>query len=351
MADDINDIYRCTPRQIKQFSAETIEAGMVPMTISSPGMGKSSIYHQIAQDYNLELIDHRLSTSSPEDLSGLPTFDDNGGLSKKRATFLPFDLFPLEDTPVPKGKDGWLLFLDEVNAASKSVQAASYKLVLDKKVGQHNLHPRCAMAMAGNLATDKAIVNPMSTAMVSRLVTFEMQIHFGQFIEDVAIPRSFDERIIAYLHYKEDHLMDFNPDREGPFCCPRTWEFMDKHLKTYPVSQDRTAKFAGTITPGVAASFVQFCAVRDQMIDFKTILSDPLGTKVPEDSPGRWMVISHIMDKVDEKTFTAASTYANRFPIQFRVLFFRSAMIRHPELRQHPSFAPAMGELSRYLNS
>lgn len=39
--------------------------------------------------------------------------------------FMPFNIFPLENTPLPKGKNGWLLFLDEFNSAPKDVQAAA----------------------------------------------------------------------------------------------------------------------------------------------------------------------------------------------------------------------------------
>ena len=49
-----------------------IKAKIVPLIQSSPGVGKSSIVHQIAEKYNLKLIDLRLASSDPTDLSGLP---------------------------------------------------------------------------------------------------------------------------------------------------------------------------------------------------------------------------------------------------------------------------------------
>ena len=114
-----NSIYRCTPRQAKRYVLECLEAGLVPVLESSPGMGKSSIMREVAQELGLFLIDHRLSTSAPEDLSGLPRFREDG-----TAEFAPFaDLFPLRGAAIPKGYNGWMLFLDEWNAASKAVQA------------------------------------------------------------------------------------------------------------------------------------------------------------------------------------------------------------------------------------
>src|SRR6185437_5875943 len=158
----------------------------------------------VAREYGLQLIDHRLSTSAPEDLSCLPRFREDG-----IATFAPFDTFPTDDMPIPEGKQGWLLFLDEFNSASKMVQAAAYKLVLDRMVGQRKLHPNVVIVAAGNLSTDRAIVNPISTAMQSLLIHLTMELDFNEFIEDVALPQQWDGRIIAYLNYKKSALHDF----------------------------------------------------------------------------------------------------------------------------------------------
>ena len=111
--------FRCTPRQVRSFAVEILMAGLVPFIRSSPGMGKSAIVKSIADEYGMELLDIRLSTCAPEDLTGLPMFE--GGIAK----FMPFDMFPIEGTPIPPGKNGWIIFLDEFNSAPKAVQAAA----------------------------------------------------------------------------------------------------------------------------------------------------------------------------------------------------------------------------------
>ena len=341
------NLYRCTPRQARGYVIECLEAGLVPFLQSSPGMGKSSIVRSIAEEHALILKDHRLSTSTPEDLSGLPRFDDDG-----KAYFAPFgDIFPLEDTPLPVDKNGWLLFLDEFNSAPKSVQAASYKLILDRQVGQFNLHSNVAPVLAGNLSTDRAITNALSTAMQSRVIHIEMEINFDEWLEDVALAQCYDERIIAFLNYKSSFLMDFRPDHnEKTFCCPRTWEFMNRLIKGKVISEEKATLFAGTITSNVAAEFVTFIKVYQNMISLKQVLADPENCPVPADSATRWAVISHLMDKVEDANFGDICTYINRFDITFKVLFFRSVMLRNNTLRTHPAFIKAMSELSRYLN-
>ena len=56
------------------------------------------------------------------------------------------------------------------------------------------------------------------------------------------------------------------------------------------------------------------------------------------------------MSGIDEDNFMDLCTYANRFDLVFKVLFYRTAMLRHANLRRHPAFIKAMIELDRYLN-
>jgi hypothetical protein len=356
-------MYRAAPRLAREFTLDCLYAGLVPFLQSSPGLGKSSIMKSIAKELNLKLIDHRLSTSAPEDLSGLPRFDDDG-----YAYFAPFaGLFPVVGTKLPvkipaviddHGKvtkpaeyyDGWLVFLDEFNSATKLVQAAAYKLILDKQVGQYDLHENCLLACAGNLSTDRALVNPLGTAMQSRVIHIEMTESFEEWLLDVALPQKYDSRVVAYLSQYPSKLMDFRPDhQEKTFCCPRTWEFMERLIQGKEVEKRKTGLYAGTITSGVAADFVEFTAVFATMPKVAEILKDPAGYRVPGDLSTKWAVTSSLLEHVDADNLTDLAIYINRFDLTFRVLFFRSVMVNHKTLRHHPAFAKAMLDLAQYL--
>jgi len=350
--------YTCTPRQVRKFIIRCMKSGLVPFVQSSPAMGKSALTHSIADEFNLQLIDHRLSTSAPEDLSGLPKLTDTS------AAFVPFDTFPTEDTPLPPGKQGWLLFLDEFNSASKAVQAAAYKLVLDKMVGQFRLHPNVVIVCAGNLDTDRAIVNPIGTAMQSRLIHLTMVLDHDEFMEDVAFPQKWDQRVIAFLNYKKSLLHDFRPDHnEKTFCSPRTWDFVNKLIKgqEYRIIQHADGSssyemdaeaplYAGAITSGVAVDFINFTKVYTTLVKLKDVIDDPEGATLPTDSATRYATITHLMEGVDEKNFDKVAIYINRLTAEFRVLFFRGLMIQKPDLKRHPSFRKAMVDLSKYLH-
>lgn len=347
----MSELYSCTPRQVRKFINEILQAGLVPFVQSSPGMGKSTIMRSVAAENNLKLIDHRLSTSAPEDLSGLPEFYSND-FGQRRARFVPFgDLFPLEGDSLPQGKEGWMLFLDEFNSASKSVQAAAYKLILDRQVGQYNLHSNVVVTAAGNLAGDRAITNALSTAMQSRVVHLEMQVNFEEWLYDVALKENYDSRIIAYLSQFPSKLMDFRPDhKDKTFCCPRTWEFVNRMITGKVVTDGDAMLLAGTITSGTAVDFVQFCKIYMNLITIDQILADPTKCPLPGDQNMRWATITHMMEKVNDKNFAQLCTYADRFDVSFRILFYRSTLVRNPALRQSPTFVGAMATLGKYLN-
>lgn len=344
---DIN-LYRCTPRQTREFVLDCIYAGVVPYVTSSPGMGKSAIVRSIAKELNLQLIDHRLSTSAPEDMTGLPRFDDEG-----YAHFSPFrELFPLEDQQLPDGKVGWLLFFDELPSAPRSVQAAAYKVLLDRMVGQRKLHPNVAVVCAGNLSTDKAIVNPIGTAMQSRLIHIEMAISFDEWLQDVAMKEGYDPRIISFLGTYPAKLMVFNPDHEEKtFASPRTWEFVNKLLTSNPdMNVSRTPLFAGAISGLVAAEFFQFIEVFDSLIKVPTILANPTDCIVPRENAVKWATITTMVDAANDKNLEKLIIYANRFDLTFRIVFFRFLALNKPELRKHPAFAEGAISIVSYLS-
>jgi hypothetical protein len=340
-----DDIYKCSPRQVTKFVERCMIKRLVPMIEGHPGIGKSSIVNQLANKYNLQLIDVRLSTCDPTDLQGLPNFNKNG-----EAYFAPFNTFPLESTPIPKGKDGFLLFLDEFNSCSRAVAVAAYKLVLDRKIGMYNLHPNTAIVCAGNLTTDKAIVNTMGTAMQSRLVHIEMEVDFNEWLEDVALPQKWDSRIIAFLNNFPNKLMDFDPDsQEKTFCCPRTWEFVNKLIKGEGIDEDLISLLAGTITSGVAAEFINYTKVFDQLPSISSILLSPDTTDIPTDTSVKWAVTSILLEHIEEKNLKAFCTYMNRFDLGFRILFIRALIAQNAKYQNNKDVLDMITQNARYL--
>lgn len=335
---------KVSPKQAYEELLHCASCKLVPYLKSSPGMGKSSIVQQIANDFSLKLIDLRLSQCMPEDLQGFPMREGS------KATFVPFDTFPIEGDELPDGKEGWLLFLDELSSANKQVQAAAYKVILDRMVGSHKLHEKLVIMAAGNLSTDKAVVVQMSTALQSRVIHYELDLDPQEWIK-WAIGAGLDKRVIAFIAYKPSMLMKFDPNQsENTFPCPRTWEFLSRLAHGQELSNELLPRVAGTIGEGTGVEFLAFAREFDRLPKLESILNNPTGTPVPPNLATRYATAVMLSEHVTKETVPALIAFMDRFDVEMRVIFMRMALMVDKMLPQKsPEFTKHMRNMAAYL--
>jgi MoxR-like ATPase len=126
-----------------------------------PGIGKSSIVQQFAKQVGLTCVSLLGSQLAPEDLIGVPQIV-NG-----KSRFCPPTMIA-RDEP-------YCLFLDELNACSHEVQKAFYSLIHERRIGEYELPAGSIVIGAGNRAQDSAIVKPMSSALINRMIHVQLQ--------------------------------------------------------------------------------------------------------------------------------------------------------------------------------
>lgn len=308
--------------QAEEFAMDVFYGKRVPGFLSSPGVGKSDLARQIAKEQGLKFVDIRLSMMDPADLNGFPWANKDN----TRATYIPMDLFPLEGDPIPEGYKGWLILLDELPSAPPSVLSASYKVILDKMVGNRHLHKRSLMMIAGNLATDKALVNDIGTALQSRVI-------WGHIRPDLkiwdkwAIKNDIDHRVRSYLHFQPNSLHKFDPDhQEDTFPCPRTWEFISDVIKPYKKLTGKLALMAGCIGEGEARAFYAFTQIHVPTIE--QIKMNP--TKVPiANEPGTHYALAGLVGHhLNKESAKSLMPFVQRLTIDFQVLCLRAAIGR-----------------------
>lgn len=337
-------------KEIKESIQICLAQQLVPFIQGSPGIGKSDIVKSIAEQRKLKLIDIRLSQCDPTDLSGLPRFNQD------RAEFVPFDIFPLEDTSIPKGFKGWLVFLDEINSASRSIQAAAYKLVLDRMVGQKKLNDAVFIICAGNKETDNAVTNPISTALRSRFITLPFEIDHKQWLE-WAIDNDIDFRITSYITAYGDKLSTFNPEEiDQAYACPRTWVMLDKIIKRIDEKKyklnDYVELVRGTIG-NLASEFVSYCEYMNVLPNINDILQGKR-TKHVSNTGEKYMIMGYLASNADkitkEEECKNVMDYIDDFGKDFIPPFCMSAIKKNAKLPAYASFKEGMKRFALWLN-
>ena len=154
---------------LKEALIPLIDSQIPTFIWGSPGVGKSSLVAQIALEKNMKFIDLRLSLLDPTDLRGIPFF----AKEEKKAVWAKPEFLPDTDC-----LDYGILFLDEINSAPPTIQAAAYQLILDRKIGEYTLPQNYSIIAAGNYETDRGVTYRMPTPLANRFVHLNFDLDF-----------------------------------------------------------------------------------------------------------------------------------------------------------------------------
>lgn len=327
-------------KQAKEAIVQCFKAGLVPMLVSSPGQSKSSLIKEIAQENNKLVIDLRLSQCEPQDLMGYPVIN-NG-----KASYAPFNTFPVKGDNIPEGYTGTILLLDEFNSATLATQSSAYKLVLDRMVGQYELHESVRIICAGNLASDKAIVNRLSTAMQSRLIHLHLEVENKEWLE-WANNNKLDYRVISYIQFRPQALKAFDPKHNDyTFPCLRTWEFTSKLIKGV---EPNLALICGTIGEAEGRQFFGYCQIFHEIPTIKDLISKPLTCAVPDEPSTLYAITGLIGEYLSNINAASLMVYIERLPIEFQLITLRNAIKRDSSLKENKDIKSSWLKVSKQL--
>jgi len=211
-----------------------------------PGTGKSSIVQQFASGVGLACVSLLGSQLAPEDIIGVPQITD--GISR----FCPPGMIAR--------KEPYCLFLDELNACSHEVQKSFYSLIQEKRVGDYVLPAGSIVVGAGNRTQDTAIVKPMSSALINRMIHVHLKVSHRDWLE-WAYEHGIHHYVLDYIKTRPDHLWTQPPKHEEPFSTPRSWHMISDGLKEYGDNirdEDLGILSFGCLSPHHAVQFKAF---------------------------------------------------------------------------------------------
>lgn len=293
-----------------------------------PGVGKSDLVAQVANTSKLELRDVRLSLLDPVDLKGFPM--PSGVGANKVMAWLPPNFLPT------KGKG--ILFLDELNSAPQSVQAAAYQLVLNRKIGDYTLPAGWAIIAAGNRATDRSVVHAMPAALANRFVHIDFEVDMDDWLK-WALANGIGDATRGYIRYRPSNLTTekLEPGARA-FPSPRSWVFADEIARNSTLPQNVMLDLLkGTVGEGVAAEYIGFLREQDNLPNIDMILIDPDKVKVPDSIATRHALISVLEKHITPNTVERLFSYVKRMSKEFEVVFLKTAL-QDPAIQKTPTF-------------
>lgn len=235
MSTKINTITSVSPSRLKSMIIHSIERRR-PLFISGPpGIGKSDVVAEVARMQNRPLIDIRLPLLEATDIRGLPHLaevtirDAEGNLvmneSNVPLTEKVFKWSTPSDLPTDPNSRA-LVFFDEMSSAPPSVQAATYQIILNRKIGTYELPDDVVIVAAGNRVKDKGVAYNMPTPLANRFFHTTLHVDFDDW-QEWAILNRIHQDVVGYLTFQPNDLFDFDPRRESyAFATPRSWSFV-----------------------------------------------------------------------------------------------------------------------------
>jgi hypothetical protein len=216
-----------------------------------PGIGKSELVADLTKSLSGFMIDLRLGQMEPTDIRGIPFYNKELG---KMDWAPPIDL---PDEELAAKYPVVVLFIDEMNSAPGSVQAAAYQLILNRRIGKYVLPDNVVMVAAGNRESDKGVTYRMPTPLSNRFIHLEMRVDFGSW-QEWAVQNKIHQDVVGYLSFAKQDLSDFDAKSASrAFATPRSWTFVSQLLEDNDTDNETlTNLIAGSVGEGLAVKFM-----------------------------------------------------------------------------------------------
>lgn len=321
---------------------DTLIESDIPVFIhGSPGIGKSYIVAEVAKKHDLELVDVRLSQMDPVDLRGVPAIRDN------QTVWMSPVFFPKD--PESSG----ILFLDELNSAPPSVQAAIYQLVLNRKMGEYELPKKWRIVCAGNRISDRGVVFRLPTPLANRMVHLHVEARFEDF-KLFAIREGIHPFIIGFLGFRPDLLTSepVSEDDSNPaFATPRSYHMLSSVLKHSGDPSKIAPVVYGLIGYGAGIEFLSYVKVYEKLPDVSAIYRG-LYPEIDRGEPALLYALVSAMVELyqgGEESTDHLFKFSQTLPTEFGVMLIKDVIVKDSSIAQYQQFDQWIEKYGDYI--
>ena len=261
------------------------------MLWGGPGIGKTQVIEGLAGKLNASCRTIVTSTYEPTDLGGcpFPVASKDGATRYLRYLVAKWGYDATTEAEDPRPM---VLFFDDLPTAHEQVQAACYRLFLDREIGDLRLRDNVRIMAAGNRPEDNAATHDMPTPLGNRMLHIYAKCSPDAWVEWGVNQGNIYPWVVAYIRTHQHMLYTFNPDSaEKAFASPRSLEMLSNLL--YDLDKARMNNDANTgmrfkltsglVGKGWALQFFQFVRVAEKAISPERIVKDPMTAPIPKE--------------------------------------------------------------------
>jgi hypothetical protein len=353
--------------QFKRVARHYLDAGITVELKSAPGIGKSETIEQLVKEYSERdgfqwgLSVAMLATYTPPDLLGylmpdvrnVEQIQPDGSkvlVPTKMSSFtMPPWMISVEGKPMNSYRRG-IVFLDEYDKADPDVKRASAEILLNGGVGPWQLNDGIGVIAASNRSEDRSGSTKSYDFVINRRGEIEIQPDVNSW-EDWAVRNGVHPFFVAFAKSNVEVVFSGKvPDKQGPFCTPRSLVNLSRLLAPmatseghFPIgSKDEELMLlelaTGMVGAGAANQLVVWMKTRTEVPDFNEIVAKPDKVKVPAKPDGKMLVCYDCAHRVSHTTVEPVVDYIMRLPPEFQVLFGAAAIKRDHRLIATPAF-------------
>lgn len=204
--------------------------------LGAPGIGKTAIMEQIAQEVGISLVSYSMTHHTRQSALGLPfivrkTYGNHEyDVSEYTMSEIIASVFnTIEETGIQEG----ILFLDEINCVSETLAPVMLQFLQFKIFGRHRLPRGWIVVTAGNPPEYNKSVREFDIVTMDRLKRVDVEPDYAAW-KEYAYRHGVHGAILTYLELRKSDFYSVESTVEGKsFVTARGWEDLSKMIFLY----------------------------------------------------------------------------------------------------------------------
>jgi hypothetical protein len=232
-----------------------------------------------------------------------------------------------------------VVFFDDIAAASTSVQAALFQLILARRVDQATISPHVRFLAASNRRQDRAGVGAVLTPLIGRFAAVVELVPEVEPWCSWAMAHDIAPAIIGYVRFRPQNLITELPAGIMKCPSPRSWAQLSALLS---LGCDDFGSIAGAIGDGAAGEFAAYLSTAAKLPTWKYLCGHATSYAVPK-APGMAYAIEGLCARyATEDTLETALEIVGRLGEEYVGLFLSDSVARQPGMAANRTFFEAM---------